>query len=209
MGFRTKIKKNIIEFLNRKHLKRQSEKWENLYGKFDGNSYDNFSVKNLANESGYYHGELIKWSADLAPKCTLFVGEDTKTALYLKEKINAQEVITAGLSEVDYVWNFEQEPPAIDKKIDLIVSRAIFEHLLNPYKHLRDLTRLVKKQGKIIIHTVMPGFRYHRYPIDALRFYPDWFEEMADRLNLTIVNKRINENHIFYMYQKNGSLDKI
>jgi hypothetical protein len=166
-------------------------------------------VKNLANESGYYHGELIKWSADLAPKCTLFVGEDTKTAFYLNEKINAKEVITAGLSEVDYVWNFEQEPPDIDKKIDLIISRAIFEHLLNPYKHLHDLTRLVQSQGNIIIHTVMPGFRYHRYPIDTIRFYPDWFEEMADRLNLTIVNKRISENHIFYMYQKNGALDKI
>jgi hypothetical protein len=46
----------------------------------------------------------------------LLVGEDTKTAFYLKEKINAKEVITAGLSDVDYVWNFEQEPPDIDKK---------------------------------------------------------------------------------------------
>ena len=71
-------------------------------------------MKNLANESGYYHGELIEWSADLAPKCTLFVGEDTKTTFYLKEKINAKEVITAGLSDVDYVWNFEQELSDID-----------------------------------------------------------------------------------------------
>ena len=50
-----------------------------------------------------------------------------------------------------------------------------------------------------------PGGPYHRHPIDACRFYPDWFEEIAKRLNLNIIKKRINDNklnNIFYMFQK-------
>jgi SAM-dependent methyltransferase len=202
MGYRTKIKRKIINILTRKHIEKLFVKWEKTYGIFDSNNYDAFSVDDLSNESGFYHGELIKWSADLYPNCVLFAGENTKTATYLKEKINAKKVITAGLSEVDYRWNFEHTAPDIPGKIDLIISHAIFEHLLNPYKHLSELARLVETQGVLIIHTVMPGFRYHRYPVDTLRFYPDWFEEMADRLQLKIVNKRIKEDHIFYMYQK-------
>jgi len=202
MGYRTKIKRQLIIILNRKRIEKLFVKWEKTYGKFDSNNYDAFSVDDLPNESGYYHGELIKWSADLYPNCVLFAGEETKTAAYLKDKINAKKIITAGLSEVDYRWNFEHNAPDIPEKIDLIISHAIFEHLLNPYQHLSELVRLVETQGVLIIHTVMPGFRYHRYPIDTLRFYPDWFEEMADRLQLKIVNKRIKEDHIFYMYQK-------
>lgn len=202
MGYRTKIKRQIINRLTSKRIKKLFAKWEKIYGEFDSNNYESFSVNDLRNESGYYHGELIKWSADLYPNCVLFAGETTEIAFFLKDKINAKKVITAGLSEVDYKWNFEHNAPDILEKIDLIISHAIFEHLLNPYHHLSELAKLVETKGVLIIHTVMPGFRYHRYPVDTLRFYPDWFEEMADRLQLKIVNKRIKEDHIFYMYQK-------
>lgn len=202
MGYRTKIKQQIINILIRKRIKKLFAKWEKIYGKFDSNNYEAFSVNDLPNESGYYHGELIKWAADLYPNCVLFAGEKIKTATYLRDKVNAKKIITTGLSEVDYRWNFEHNAPDILGKIDVIISHAIFEHLLNPYQHLTELAKLVETKGVLIIHTVMLGFRYHRYPIDTLRFYPDWFEKMAERLQLKIVNKRIKEGHIFYMYQK-------
>jgi len=90
----------------------------------------------------------------------------------------------------------------MNTKIDLVVSQAILEHLINPYKHLHDLTNLISSKGYIMIHTVTPGFPYHRYPIDSLRFFPDWFEEVAKRFNLNVINRKIPDTHIFYMYQK-------
>lgn len=192
------IRNFILKNLDRKHIK----EYEKLYGSFDKNNYDNYTVNNLPNESGLYNGELIKWSADVNPKCALLVGESKNTAKVLKDKINAVEVLTAGLSDVDYYWNFEEDIPIIEKEIDLILSQAMFEHLLNPYKHLQDLTNLITKKGHIIIHTVMPGFHYHRYPIDSVRFFPDWFEETANRFRLKIIRKRMNNTHIFYMYKK-------
>ena len=182
--------------------KKMLTKWESIYGGFDAGDYEAFSVRELPNESGYYHGELVKWSAGLNPNCLLFVGENVETVKHLKDKMHARKVITAGLGKVDFIWNFEQNAPDIDEEIDLIVSHAIFEHLLRPYKHFNELAKLVRAQGYIIIHTVMPGFRYHRYPIDAMRFYPDWFEESGSRLNLKVVRRRIKGHHIFYMYQK-------
>lgn len=198
MGGKTKLKHFVQRILEKKQIK----EYEKLYGEFDKNNYNSFSVHNLPSESGFYWGEIIKWSADINPKCVLFVGENKSTAKILKDKINAGKVLTAGLSDVDYKWNFEEDYPVIEKNVDLIVSQAIFEHLLNPYKHLHDLSNLISSKGHIIIHTVMPGFRYHRYPIDSCRFFPDWFEEVAKRFEFIIIKKRIQNTHIFYMYQK-------
>jgi SAM-dependent methyltransferase len=195
---KTTLRNSILRILDGKHLK----EYKYLYGEFDKNNYDRYSVNNLPNESGFCYGELVKWSKDLNPKCVLIVGETKSTAKILKDKIDAIEVFTSGLSNTDYKWNFEEDLPKIEKKFDLIVSQAILEHLLNPYKHLQDLTNIVTSKGYIIIHTVMPGFPYHRYPIDSVRFFPDWFEESANRLGLKVIRKRIRNTHIFYMYQR-------
>ena len=202
MGFRTKAKTFVIRVLSKKQMADQLAYWEHLYGDFDKRNYETYRVNNLPSESGFYHGEMIKWATELRPNRVLFVGENKQTALSLKQIINAKEVYTTGLSNADYLWNFEEDPPSMENKFDLIISQAILEHLINPYKHVQDITSFIKNEGHIIIHTVMPGFHYHRYPIDALRFYPDWFEELSERLGMTVLKKRINDTHIFYMLTK-------
>jgi len=48
----------------------------------------------------------------------------------------------------------------------------------------------------------MPGYNYHRYPVDTLRFFPDWFEEVSKRLNLRIVKKFRRDFNVVYCFQK-------
>jgi hypothetical protein len=197
-----KIKQKVKKYIRKLIEQREIRKYEQLYGEYDKKNYNEHIVHNLPSESLFYWGELIKWSTGVKPQCVLFVGENRETANILKEKIEAKKVVTAGLSDVDYKWNFEQDPPAIAEEVDLVVSQAILEHLLNPYKHVSDMATLLSSGGHLVIHTVMPGFTYHRHPIDAMRFFPDWFEEVANRLGLEIVKKRIVDTHIFYMYKK-------
>jgi len=102
---------------------------------------------------------------------------------------------------VDYYWNFENDCP-IHEKYSLIISQAMLEHLINPYKHISDLANLLENGGHLIVHSVLPLYQYHRYPIDCLRFFPDWFEEVAKRLELEIVDKYIRLSHITYKYKK-------
>ena len=203
MGLRTKTKIFVLKMLTRKDSIETRRWWEGLYGKFDETDYDSFLISGLPSESGVYHGELVKWAKDVSPNNVLFVGENKPTAHILKSIIQAPEVHTAGLGDAEFEWNFENDAPEeLMQGFDLIVSQAILEHLLNPYKHLSDLRSLVGENGYIVLHTVMPGFSYHRHPIDSVRFYPDWFEEAGKRIGLRAVKKRINDNHIYYMYQK-------
>ena len=98
MGGKTKLKQFVQRILEKEQIKEH----EKLYGEFDKNNYNSFSVHNLPSESGFYWGEIIKWSADINPKCVLFVGENKSTAKILKDKINASKVLTTGLSDVEY-----------------------------------------------------------------------------------------------------------
>jgi len=69
-------------------------------------------------------------------------------------------------------------------------------------KHVSDLASLLDEGGYLIVHTVLPGFFYHRVPIDCFRFYPDWFEVVAMRLGLRVVDKQISVFNITYKFQK-------
>jgi len=182
------------------------DEFERMYGNFDLTNYDNFALRGLPNESGIYYGEIIKWAKDVTPppKKVLLAGENRSIVEHLRHVFRGAALHTTGLSNVDYEWNFENDPPSMGQ-FDLVISQAILEHLLNPYRHICDLTGITATGGFLIVHTACPGFPYHRFPIDACRFYPDWFEETAKRLNLIVTKRRITEDsQIFYMYQKRG-----
>jgi len=182
------------------------DEFERMYGSFDLTDYDNFELRGLPNESGICSGEIIKWAKDITPppKKVLLAGENLNTAEHLRHVFPGADLYTTGLLNVDYEWNFENDPPSMGN-FDLVISHAILEHLLNPHKHICDLTSITAAGGFLIVHSVCPGFPYHRFPIDACRFYPDWFEEAAKRLNLIVTKRRIKEDStIFYMYQKCG-----
>ena len=204
--YQNKIFNLLIQKIYFNQHKKEVDEWEKTYGEFDKTDYKKFTLKGLSNEATFYFGEIIKWTQDITPrpKRTLLAGEDNKVVKYLQPKLKVNNITTTGLLDVDYKWNFEENHPLMGQ-FDLIISQAILEHLLNPYKHMCDLASLLAPGGFLIIHTVCPGHPYHRHPIDACRFYPDWFEEIAKRLNLNIIKKRINDNklnNIFYMFQK-------
>lgn len=137
------------------------------------------------------------------PNKLLFAGDNKAKATALQPILKAKEVITAGLIDCDYRWDYMDDPPKdLPRDFDLIFSQAMFEHLLNPYKHLSDLIHLLVPGGHLIIHTHIPGMSYHRYPIDTLRYHPDWFEECAKKLNVTVIRRNQRSEDIFYMFQK-------
>lgn len=176
------------------------KQWQKFYGTFDlqDREYRAYTQHKM-------EGQFIKWTLDLPspPNKLLFAGDSKQKAANLRPILNAKEVITAGLINCDIRWDYMNDPPnELPKDFDLIFSQAMFEHLLDPYKHLRDLISLLIPGGHLIIHTHIPGMSYHRYPIDTLRFHPDWFEECAKKLGVKVTRRNQRSEDIFYMYQK-------
>lgn len=92
-------------------------------------------------------------------------------------------------------------------KFDAIVCQATFEHLFDPVQAMRNLINITNDNGEIYIHTHTPGFHYHPYPRDYLRFQPDWFEDVAKNFtNVRLLDLFYNESHIFSRYKKSDKV---
>jgi SAM-dependent methyltransferase len=178
-----------------------------LYGDFHfGRSFDRHAIKGLAQESGKLYGALVKFLTDIPEPLArvLLPGENNavKPVYARLLKLDEAKILTAGvLSDMDVQWDFEHDPPAVGR-FDCIVSQSMLEHLIDPYKHVRDCVHLLRPGGWLLIHTMMPGFNYHRHPVDCIRFYPDWFEELAKRLGLEVRDKYMHNSRITYLYRK-------
>jgi len=163
-----------------------------------------FDVSTDLNESEKIYWAIIKSVKQYNNLNKLFLPwENNDSKILFSNIFPKTEIITAGLSKnVDYNRNFEHKPPKELNDFDVIVSQAMIEHIIDPFKHISDLTSMLNKWWILIIHTVLPWFHYHRYPVDCLRFYPDRFEEVSKRLWLKISKKYIDDFHIFWDRKK-------
>jgi SAM-dependent methyltransferase len=177
--------------------------FEANYGSFHtGESFEHLAITGLDKPSGAIRGSIVHFCGQLPrPKSVLLPGEPGALRSVYATMLGVDDaaVVTAGLMpDADFTWNFEQDPPEMGH-FDLILSQAMLEHLIDPYKHMRDLARLLDPGGHLIVHTHVPGFKYHRFPIDCQRFFPDWFEGVAERASLDVVDKFIGEQRILYV----------
>lgn len=193
---------------------RDWKKIERNYGEFEGLSRLDIRKYTLSYNPGgnvcsQLTAEIVKMISDLKvkPKSVLLDGDTKLVVEQFRDRfgLEGSEILTTGIDDdFDYDWNFENDIPKslADKRFDLIISQAMLEHLIDPYKHFLDLSKLLNKNGYLAIHTDMPGYNYHRYPIDAVRFFPDWFEGASKRLGLKVVRKFRRDFSIKYLLRK-------
>jgi hypothetical protein len=182
----------------------------NNFGDFHfKDDYSGYAILSAGNKTGFVNGGIVKFIKDIEEPINnaLLTGEPNYVKNTYAEllRINQDKIFTAGIDkDVDFFWNFEKNIPQdlSLKKFSLIVSQSMLEHLIDPFKHISDLIILLDNNGYLIIDTVMPGLGYHRFPIDCFRFYPDWFEEIAKRKKLKVVDKHITHAQIYYKFKK-------
>jgi 2-polyprenyl-3-methyl-5-hydroxy-6-metoxy-1,4-benzoquinol methylase len=123
--------------------------------------------------------------------CDLYPGRHFTTVDYYSDDVDLKLDLCAK-------W-----PSDFDQQYDAIVCQATFEHLYDPVTALKNLTTSLKGGGYLFLHTVIPGFVYHRCPEDYFRFFPDWFlasERFCDQVTVT---ELVTVNtHIFAAYLK-------
>lgn len=60
-----------------------------------------------------------------------------------------------------------------------VMSQALLEHVSRPSVAIENMIRMVDPGGVVILHTVNPGCGYHAFPIDCVRFFPDFWRDLA------------------------------
>lgn len=186
--------------------RRQIDAATRVYGAFlDADNFQNEVVRDTASESNKISGVVAHALRSVSkPADLLFLPGERRSARQAYSQVSGvpvDQILTAGWhDDMDFQWNFESSPPVEMPKVDLIASQAIIEHLIDPFKHLEDCHGLLKPGGHMVFSTVIPGFQYHRYPVDCLRFFPDWFEEVARRLDAQVVLRSMSKTTTLIAY---------
>jgi SAM-dependent methyltransferase len=73
---------------------------------------------------------------------------------------------------VDSIIELGGKYPFKDGTFDLVVASSVFEHDIQFWNSFLEMVRVVKEDGLVLL--IMPSQgAFHRYPLDAFRFYPD------------------------------------
>lgn len=73
---------------------------------------------------------------------------------------------------VDLIVEIGGTYPFEDETFDLVVASSVFEHDIQFWNTFLEMVRVTRQDGQILL--IMPSQgTFHRYPLDAFRFYPD------------------------------------
>ena len=216
MSLKTRIKK-IVEIVFNVNITRMPG---NLVGKihlasknWDYKVVDNFWIGgkySVSNHASGYHGILKQWwdYYNSGNEC-LLVTENNKVKSefilnYPSWKFKTLDYYDNKGEPVDIIADLCGEKIINSRSgFDLIICQATLEHLYNPFQAMKNMISLLNPNGVLVIHTHVPGFPYHPYPRDYLRYHPDWFEDIqlfieeCELLELYTVG-----GHIFSAYKK-------
>lgn len=85
----------------------------------------------------------------------------------------------------------EAIPAPLRGNYDVVVCQSLLEHVEDPVPVLENLVALLKESSSILaIQTCNPLMSLHRFPIDTLRFFPDFFLAFGKARGLSTIVKQ-------------------
>lgn len=169
-----------------------------------------FKANNL---SGGYHGILKQWwehYIDITKESRVLLvseGNDVKKSfeeVYPKWSFRTTDKYYDLQSEPDIIADICDYNSLPENEFDLVICQATLEHLYNPWSAIKNFERTLNSNGVLVIQTHPPGFQYHSFPRDYIRFMKDWWYDIPvyiDSLDLLELYMDSNQQ-VFVTYLK-------
>ena len=167
-----------------------------------------FLVPNL---SGFYHGILRDWweRHGLGDR-SLLISETHAVAEVFAERYAATKFVTTDYfvslqpkPTCDFVWDLcSAHVPDEARGSNSIICQATLEHIIDPVQVMRNLTEALEPEGMLYVQTHTPAYPYHGWPKDYMRYFPEWFEDIAGVVRLQLVELLCVDGHAFAAYRK-------
>lgn len=88
--------------------------------------------------------------------------------------------------KLTYPSSDENRFPISDGAYDIVLAANVIEHVRRPWQWLKEVGRVCKPGGNIIIITPV-SWCFHAAPIDCWRIYPDGMKALLEDAGLTVV----------------------
>ena len=128
----------------------------------------------------------------IAPCVKKIIELDTTEAML---EIGKKENEKVGIKNADYILGLAEELPFADQSFDVIVSRLAFHHFANPEVVFKEMVRVLKPNGKILIadmlaresnRTKADEYEQLRDPSHVVCLSLDEFNDLANKCNMLL-----------------------
>ena len=86
---------------------------------------------------------------------------------------------------IDIVCNFEKKIPIANSSIDAILFSNVLEHIYDPKNCLKEINRVLKKNGKCLI--IVPfAIKHHQEPFDFNRYTRHYLKRISNETGFKI-----------------------
>ena len=66
-----------------------------------------------------------------------------------------------------------------DRQYACVMSQSLLEHVCRPSIAIENMLRMTSPGGVLVIQTVNTSCGYHAFPIDCVRFFPDFWTDLV------------------------------
>lgn len=207
MGVKRKSIKLPLAKMSRKTFKREFEDIYNIYGKlvFEYKRWKTaeqfnpdimgvlvnpyyFSRKKLYQDiqeyKKYIHGKCMDFGCGTKPYRKLF-----NTSEYIGVEIDT------GAREKGITYYDGSTIPFEDETFDSILSSEVFEHVVNIEDILKELHRVLKPQGTMLV-TVPFAYPRHCWPYDYKRYTSEGLKELLENAGFECLEYKRSSNYV-------------
>lgn len=90
---------------------------------------------------------------------------------------------------ITYVSQKEYEYPIPNNTYDIVISGQVMEHVKMIWVWLKELKRIIKDNGKIILINPI-SWPYHEFPVDCWRIFPEGMKALAEYNDLEVLHSQ-------------------
>lgn len=166
----------------------------------------------VPNLSGFYHGILKGWweQHGLGESCLLISETHAVAETFAQHYPDSRFITTDYFVDLqphptcDVVWDLcSDELPEGVRGVQSVICQATLEHIQDPVQVMKNLALALEPGGMLYIQTHTPAYHYHGYPRDYLRYFPDWFVDIAGTVGtIDLVELLCIDGHAFAAYRK-------
>jgi hypothetical protein len=88
-------------------------------------------------------------------------------------------------------------------KYSVVMHQSVLEHVVDPVTAIRNLNDFLVPGGIQVIQTKNIYSSMHRYPIDTLRYFPDFFLSLGNYIPVKCVTTFMENSSIYAVLQNN------
>jgi hypothetical protein len=128
-----------------------------------------------------------------------------KHSRHLPDIISIEEVLGTSWNSQKFDYDLCIYPiVANPQKFQVVMHQSLLEHVIDPVTVIRNLNDfLIPGVGIQVIQTVNIYCSLHRFPIDSLRFFPDFFENLEKYVDVKCLSTFMENGSIYAVLQNN------